>query len=288
MQRHFTLGLFALSACATANPPLELVDARAAYGKAEQGPAKKYKPDELHEAKVSLDAAEGEFHRDADGNKAKTLAYVAQRRAQLAEVDGAAAQAGDATAQANSQYTKAATAGLQRAQGELTQTREQLAAQGQQLATETQARQEADQRAKDALARLDDAMLKLSVPVKKDDRGTVITFPGSVLFSSGKSALLSSAESKLGQVADALKDQPDRQITVDGFTDSRGSEETNKVLSDRRAQSVRDFLVGHGIPQDRVSAVGLGPSQPVADNSTAEGRADNRRVEIIVKAGEPR
>ncbi len=124
--------------------------------------------------------------------------------------------------------------------------------------------------------------------MKQEPRGTVITLPGNVLFASGKSALLSTAQDKLSQVADALKDQADHKITVEGYTDSRGSDESNQILSQQRADSVRDFLVSHGVPGDQIDARGLGPNRPVASNKSAEGRADNRRVEIVVKPMEPR
>ena len=266
------LTLIALAACATAMPPKDLVDARAAYTRAEQSPAKTYKPDELHEARVDLDQAEKSFSSNGANDDTVMLAYVAERRAQLAEADGSTAEAYDKKQQATSQLTQTATADLQRTRSELSQTQQQLVA-------ETQARQDSERRAKDAL----DKLALASVPVKQDVRGTVITLPGSVLFASGKFALLSSGEQKLAQVASALKDQPDQQIAIEGYTDSRGSDETNQTLSEHRAQSVKNYLVAQGLAGDHISAVGLGPSKPVADNSTAEGRADNRRVEIVVK-----
>jgi outer membrane protein OmpA-like peptidoglycan-associated protein len=89
---------------------------------------------------------------------------------------------------------------------------------------------------------------------------------------------------KLNEVADALvKGDPDSKITVEGYTDSQGAASFNQDLSQKRAQSVRDYLVSRGIASDRVDAVGFGPDKPVADNASAEGRANNRRVEIVVK-----
>ena len=116
----------------------------------------------------------------------------------------------------------------------------------------------------------------------------VITLSGSVLFASNKDTLLPAAKERLGQVADALKTQDDHKIVVEGHTDSQGSADLNQGLSDRRAQSVVTFLVSRGVPADKIRAEGLGPTRPVADNGTAEGRANNRRVEIIVKPAEAR
>ena len=109
----------------------------------------------------------------------------------------------------------------------------------------------------------------------------VLTIPGSVLFATGKSSMMPGAQSKLNEVADALKGL-DRDIIVEGHTDSQGSEASNMTLSQTRANNVRDYLVAHGVPANRIRAEGEGEAKPVADNRTAEGRANNRRVEIIV------
>ncbi len=108
----------------------------------------------------------------------------------------------------------------------------------------------------------------------------VLTLSGSVLFTSGSSTLLPAAQLKLNEVADVLtKQDPDSKMVVEGHTDSQGSASTNQELSQKRAQAVRDYLVSRGIAGDRVTAEGFGPSRPVANNGSAEGRADNRRVE---------
>jgi outer membrane protein OmpA-like peptidoglycan-associated protein len=77
-------------------------------------------------------------------------------------------------------------------------------------------------------------------------------------------------------------------MIVEGHTDSQGSEASNQELSQRRAQSVRDYLVSRGVPNDIISATGVGQHRPVSDNTTATGRANNRRVEIIVQPVEKR
>jgi outer membrane protein OmpA-like peptidoglycan-associated protein len=89
-------------------------------------------------------------------------------------------------------------------------------------------------------------------------------------------------------VAEALKNQADHRMVVEGHTDSQGTESSNMELSMKRAQSVRDYLVSRGVPTEIISATGLGQSRPVADNHSAEGRANNRRVEIIVQPVEKR
>ena len=112
----------------------------------------------------------------------------------------------------------------------------------------------------------------------------VITLNGSVLFTSAKWELLPAAQLKLNDVAKALTEQdPDSKMVVEGHTDSQGMAASNQELSQKRAQAVRDYLVSRGIAADRITAEGFGSTRGVAGNDTAEGRANNRRVEIVVK-----
>ncbi|MBV9946599.1 MAG: OmpA family protein [Myxococcales bacterium] len=118
--------------------------------------------------------------------------------------------------------------------------------------------------------------------MKDDDRGMVITLQGEVLFNTGKSDLKAAALAKLDEIADALKDK-EQPIAVYGYTDNVGTHENNMDLSQRRADAVRSYLVSKGIPQDLVTAQGKGPDFPITDNQSVEGRAQNRRVEIVVR-----
>jgi outer membrane protein OmpA-like peptidoglycan-associated protein len=112
----------------------------------------------------------------------------------------------------------------------------------------------------------------------------VITLSGSVLFASAKSDLLPAAQVKLNEVANALiKEDPLSKIVVEGHTDSQGTAPYNLELSQRRAESVRAHLVSRGIASDRISAQGFGLTRSVAENDSPEGRANNRRVEIVVQ-----
>lgn len=119
--------------------------------------------------------------------------------------------------------------------------------------------------------------------VKEEQRGLVITLSGSVLFPSDQATLLPEAQTRLGQVSAALLATKERNIVVEGHTDSRGSENHNIDLSQRRADAVRSYLVSQGYESDRIQAHGMGKSRPVANNGNAEGRANNRRVEIVVE-----
>jgi outer membrane protein OmpA-like peptidoglycan-associated protein len=149
----------------------------------------------------------------------------------------------------------------------------------EQLEAERQARTQAEARAAEALTRLERAG---DVQVSEDARGTVLTLSGSVLFASSEAELLPSARNQLSEVADALR-QSDSLLTIEGHTDSRGPDLYNEELSLRRAERVRDFLVSRGISADRITVRGLGEYRPVASNATPEGRANNRRVEIILQ-----
>jgi outer membrane protein OmpA-like peptidoglycan-associated protein len=146
------------------------------------------------------------------------------------------------------------------------------------LRAEREARAAAEKRAAVAQA----ALAKLAA-VKEEPRGTVITLSGSVLFASNRAILLPAAQSRLDQVVAVLLTTRERNITIEGHTDSRGSESYNIDLSQRRADAVRNYLVKRDYEADRIQAHGLGEGHPIADNSNAEGRANNRRVEIIIE-----
>jgi outer membrane protein OmpA-like peptidoglycan-associated protein len=166
---------------------------------------------------------------------------------------------------------------LRTAQGKLGATEKQL--DDTQSAMQHQQQMMADMALKLKDAR--DTIAKIA-SVKDDDRGMVITLEGEVLFKTGKSDLKPAAMAKLDQIAAALvgKEQP---IRVVGYTDNVGALAMNMDLSQKRAAAVRDYLVSKGLPQDLVTAEGKGPESPVADNTSVEGRATNRRVELIVQ-----
>jgi len=151
----------------------------------------------------------------------------------------------------------------------------------QQTETANKAKQDlidSEKRTADALADL--AAL---AAVKEEERGLVVTLSGGVLFRSGDSNLLSSAEVKLDQVATALLAVKARNIIIEGHTDSQGTDAYNQDLSQRRADAVRDYLVQRGYPADRIQTRGKGEGSPIADNASSEGRANNRRVEIVIE-----
>jgi len=114
-------------------------------------------------------------------------------------------------------------------------------------------------------------------------RGLIATMPD-VLFETNRYALRPAARESLAKFAGILLAYPDLRLEVDGHTDSVGADAYNQQLSEKRADSVRDYLISQGVNGTRLVAKGYGETQPIADNATAEGRASNRRVVMKVIA----
>ena len=123
--------------------------------------------------------------------------------------------------------------------------------------------------------------LRSQLNAKQTSRGTMVTF-GDVLFDLDKSDLKPGAMRNIQQLAEFLQQNPERQVIVEGYTDSTGSANYNQRLSERRADSVRMALLSRGISPERVATRGYGKEYPVASNGTSSGRAMNRRVEVTI------
>lgn len=311
--------------CAHGPPPSELTAARQAYQQVSTSPEGRERPADVAAARAALQEAENEYAQSKGSVKTRSLAYVALRKAELAEARGEADLAAqqraeaeqllrqhqetraqtlarqqqeerekyeqqrqlyeqqrqqyDAQRQQEAERMRTANAQQQEAEAQrLAQLNQELQQRTQQLEQERQARLQAEQRAAHALTRLQDENVK----VREEARGTVVTLSGSVLFATDATSLLPASRDRLSDVATALKESRNPLI-IEGYTDSRGTEEYNDQLSERRAESVRDFLVAQGVPRERIQIRGMGKSRPVASNATAEGRANNRRVEIVVE-----
>ena len=305
--------------CATV-PPSELVNARSTYQQASASDARQLVPAELHKAQEALKLAEQSFKQDAKSQKTRDLAYVAQRKSEQAMA--LSATAADKTSQdkAEADFRKKQTELVQQGKQDLIdsekRTAEARAELGQQAAIQADKdraaaeyqRQQAEMRAtkertdaearrqqaeitkgqqelKDSERRTAAAMAELAAiaAVKEEERGSVVTLSGGVLFRSAEATLMPSALTKLDQVAKALLSVRERNIIVEGHTDSQGSREYNQGLSERRANAVRDYLVQRGYPADRIRISGRGEDNPIANNASPEGRANNRRVEIVIE-----
>lgn len=244
------------AACAP-KEPAELVSARRAYEHARSSEAATLAPAELHIAEQALATAETSFDKNPKYYETIDLSYIAQRRAQMAEATAAAKKAGLESAAAATALAAEQTAQLAAAQ-------QQLAAAQAQLASTSA-----------ALANL--------AAVKQEERGMVITLSGSVLFKSNEAVLMPAAQTKLNQVVETLSANGKSALVVEGHTDSQGEDPTNQILSQKRADAVRDYMVSRGYDASLVTAQGIGEARPVADNASPEGRANNRRVEIVVQ-----
>jgi outer membrane protein OmpA-like peptidoglycan-associated protein len=202
------------------------------------------------------------------------------RKAELAAALGVMAADKASKDKANADFLKKQTEIVKQGKEDLIESEKQ----GKQalMDSELQSKQallDSEKRTSDALA-----ALAAIAAVKEEERGVVVTLSGGVLFKSAQSTLLPSAQVKLDQVATALLEiTPTRDLIVEGHTDSRGSESYNQGLSQRRADAVRDYLVQKGYPADRIQTRGMGEGSPIASNTSPEGRANNRRVEIVVE-----
>lgn len=276
-----------LAGCAANIPPQDLVNARSAYQRANAGPAAQLNPAGMDAAKKQLDAAEGSFEEFGDTQATKDQSYLALRKAELADVVGRTLQSRQSTGEVVRGMHASETRAVARTAAELGRTKAQVDAQAIALNAQAIALAGEKSRREDAEARAAQAAADLAkfASVKQEPRGMVITLSGSVLFVTAKADLLPAARAKLNEVADALtKAGGQSKMVVEGHTDSRGTVANNQDLSQRRAQAVRDYLVSRGISPERVTAQGFGATRSVANNETTEGRANNRRVEIVVLA----
>jgi outer membrane protein OmpA-like peptidoglycan-associated protein len=253
-------------------------------------------PAELHKAKGALDSAETAFVQEKGSQKTIDLAYIAERTIELVESQARSALSGQTLAKAKREYEDKQGLLAKNTRAALVDTRKQLveaqkgqAQEAQQLGVEHAAREEADSKAavseqkaaasEQKATEANDALAKLAA--KDEARGLVITLSGGVHFRSNDAALLPAAQTRLDEVAAALIAKG-QTVVVEGYTDSKGSQSRNRDLSQQRADSVRSYLVSRGFPSEKIVAKGMGPDRPVAENTSVEGRANNRRVEIVV------
>lgn len=273
--------------------PLALYEAMNAVQIAEAAGAGHYAADTMATATTALQNAQDlDMHK---GNRKETITY-AREAVQAAEdariitirkikaEDEAEAQQARVNAEQEKRQAQAvaeqqaierqqADAEAQRAREEAQRARE----------AEQQAelnKQQADQEAAQARERLR-AQLNQVLQTTETARGLIVNM-NDVLFDFNKYTLKPEAREKLAKVSGILLAYPNLKLQVEGYTDNIGSDEYNQKLSEERADSVRDFLLSQSVPDSDVTAAGYGKSDPVADNSTSAGRAENRRVELVV------
>lgn len=226
----------------------------------------------IRKIKAEDEAAERKARQDAE-EAAERSKEAAERS--KAQADQEAAQRAQAEAAAEEAKTRAEQA---RAAREAAEAQAQQAQQQAQLA-----QQQADQ-AKQQEAQMRERLkdqLNQVLQTRETARGLIVNM-SDVLFDFNKYTLKSDAREKLAKVSGILLAYPGLKMQVEGYTDNIGSDEYNQKLSEERADSVRDYLVGQGVQDNSISAQGYGKTHPIADNTTNSGRAQNRRVEMVV------
>jgi outer membrane protein OmpA-like peptidoglycan-associated protein len=267
-----------VGACASTQKPGTLTQAEQLYATLDSTGAERRVEGDMIRAKATIDTAQTGVAQAQGQEYVNGMSAVALRTVQIA--------------QQNDQRVQA-----QRAADSLHEARltKQLAlAHVQQKSLEAQnavanARADSLRKAADAAnAQLGKAMAQLQSLVteitnlKETSRGLVISL-SDILFDVGKATLKPGAEASVRKISAVLQQYPNHQISVEGYTDSQGSDTFNQKLSEDRANSVKQILIGGGVDPVLISSKGFGKAKPVASNDTPEGRQANRRVEIVVE-----
>jgi outer membrane protein OmpA-like peptidoglycan-associated protein len=278
--------------------------ARKAYSDAYGNPiVEAYAPIQLQDASKAVQAAEKAEELD----DMIQLGYIAERKSQLAatvaeakaaerEMDKLNVEKAQLFARKQAVEAEQARREAEKALGEAQQARMQATSETEKAMIAKRqaelARRQAEQATlaaqteaeKAARARAEAEQLSKEVSdlkAKQTERGIVLTI-GDVLFATGKANLSTQANVSVNKLADFLKKHPTRNVLIEGHTDSVGSDEYNQVLSGKRADSVKYALVNDGIEADRITTVGYGEKYPVTGNDNPAGRAQNRRVDVII------
>ena len=236
-------------------------------------------------------AQQGQLNAEADSDRNRAAAADAGQSAANANQAAYAAQQGQRNAEADSDRNRAAAADASQSAANANQAAS-VAQQGQ-LNAEAQselnriAAASSDQQLQQAVQDREDLRAKLLAQfnlifVTRDTARGLIVNLSDVLFDTGKSTLRPGAREKLAKLSGIILAYPDLRLAIEGNTDSVGSDALNQTLSEERAVSVREYLEKENIPATSMTSQGFGKTQPVATNDTAEGRQQNRRVELVV------
>jgi outer membrane protein OmpA-like peptidoglycan-associated protein len=276
----------------TDKSPLELYEAINAVQIAQANGAAQYAPEAFQKAQQSLESAQDVGKK---GGRREQITYaraavqgaedariitirkkIEQDRQQAQQATTAAQQAALAAQQVADQQAMARA----QADAAAAQARAQAAEAQAQAAQAQQSAQQASQQTEQIREKLKDQLNQV-LQTRETARGLIVNM-SDVLFDTGQYTLKPDAREKLAKVSGILLAYPNLQLQVEGYTDNVGSDGFNEKLSEQRADAVRDYLTSQGVQQTNISAAGYGKGDPVADNSTAQGRSENRRVQMVV------
>ena len=253
---HLAFALAAAALACTTPTPSALVAARTSYDQAGSDPTiGKYASVQMYEARQALDRAESEWTATGDVAETEHLAGLASKRVEIAR---ATADGSRSIAQVETLLKQRDAVLLSAREHEITRVKAA---------------------ASDEQRRLQEQIQQLEL--ERTQRGLLMTL-GDVVFDVDQATLRPGAAARLVPLANFLKQYPDRQLLIEGYTDSTGADSYNLDLSQRRADAVRDFLTGGGVDPSRMIATGYGKAYPKDDNGTAPGRQANRRVEATI------
>ncbi|OPL13533.1 MAG: hypothetical protein AVO38_13340 [delta proteobacterium ML8_D] len=290
----YGLAAFLMSGCAAKQENPVFTSARDTFTQIQDDPQiNRYAPLELQEAKVAFENAQRSWEAENDVTEVEHLAYLAKQKALIARETATMKMADKELEAASAERNKVLLSAREEEANQALKKAQQRAVEAEKARDETliadeKAKKleiEAEKAREEALV-ADEKAEKLEAQIadlqaKQTQRGLVLTM-GDVLFDTGKSSLKPGACLTIEKLAVFLKEYPNRNVRIEGFTDSVGSEEFNLGLSIRRAEAVRNALNRLGIELDRILYHGYGEMYPVASNDTAEGRQHNRRVEIVI------
>jgi len=274
--------------------PIQLQDAGRAVQEAQQAK----EPDDMlqwgyiaeRKTQLAVTVANAKAaEREMDKVKVETAEILAQKQAMDAQQAKGEAESARMMATSESEKAEIAKRQMEQARQQMEQARlqaeqakQQMEQAKQQMEQATLAAQSEAEKAAKAKAEADQLAKEISgLKAQQTERGIVLTI-GDVLFATGKANLSTAANVSVNGLSDFLKKHPTRTVLIEGHTDSVGSEDYNQVLSGKRADSVKYALVNNGIAADRITTVGYGEKYPVAGNDNPAGRAQNRRVDVII------
>ena len=264
-----------LAACAsTPQRNDQLEQARLAVQSLEQDPqAERAAAEQLRASRSDLQRANAAFEKHSSPEQVTYLAYLAQREAETGKRYADEYRARQQLAHGNEERNRII---LESRNREVQRAHEATQAEAQ----KAQAAREQAQSAQSQLQKEQQALADLKA--HQTARGLELTLASDLLFNTGSATLKPGATLQLDRLADFMQSNPKTRIIIEGYTDNRGSEMYNQMLSERRAQAVASSLEGQGVPNDRIQTVGRGKEYPVASNASSAGRQQNRRVDIVL------